>query len=130
MKSIAPFCLATTLPAASVRDVVEPGFTFGIGRLGGPPGFEPPTVTLIRRAFGLVAIQFKKNAAQPGCFAFAAIPNVSGADMAACRPPFFSGGIKKNPILLAWWVSKFPDSQSPSKMSRPSPAWNLLIIWK
>ena len=74
MKSIAPFSVATTLPAASVCAVTVPGFGSGIGRFAGPPGFEPPTVTSILRAFAFVAIQLKKNAAQSACFAFAAIP--------------------------------------------------------
>src|SRR5437867_2260191 len=69
MKSMAPFSFAITLPAASVCAIADPGFTFGIAKLGGPPGLEPPTLTLILRALGFVATQFRKNAAQLACFA-------------------------------------------------------------
>ena len=41
---------------------------------GGPPGLEPPTATLIFRAFGLVATQLRKNAAQSAFFALSAMP--------------------------------------------------------
>src|SRR5580765_3601899 len=128
MKSIAPFCEATTLPAASVCVVTEFGFVVGIGRFGGPPGFEPPTATLILRAFGFVATQFRKKAAQSACGALAAIPYDSGADIAACLALLVSPGIRKKPTFPAMFLSKFPDSQSPSKMSSPSPCMNLLII--
>ena len=99
-----------------------------MGRSAGPPGFEPPTVTLILRAFALVATQLRKNAAQSACFAFAAIPNVSGADIAACLPPALRVGIRKKPTLPGIYLSRLPDSQSPSNMNSPSPCWNLLII--
>src|SRR5580765_9033931 len=130
MKSMAPFSLAITFPAARVWAVVEPGFTFGIGKAGGPPGFEPPTVTSILRARGFVATQFRKKAAQLACFALAAIPNVNGADIAACFPPGVAGGIRKKPTLAGICLSRLPDSQSPSKMSSPSLCWNLLIMLK
>ena len=74
MKSIAPLSFATTFPAASVCAVVEPGLTLGIGRFGGPPGFEPPTSTLILRGSRFVATQLRKNAAQSAFFALAAMP--------------------------------------------------------
>ena len=74
MKSIAPFDSATNFPAASVSLVTEPSSTGGIARSVGPPGFEPPTSTLICRAASLVATQLKKNAAQSACSALAAMP--------------------------------------------------------
>src|SRR3954452_13117490 len=128
MKSIAPFALATTLPAASVWAVTDPFLGSGIGRPAGPPGFDPPTVTSILRAFALVAIQLKKNAAQSACFAFAAIPYVSGADIAVWFPPALSVGIRKKPTLPATTLSRLPDSQSPSNMNTPPSCSNLLII--
>src|SRR3954452_19393670 len=97
MKSIAPFCAATTLPAARVCEINEPFFVTGTGRFGGPPGFEPPTLTFSLRAAGLVATQLKKNAAQFACFAFAAMPYVSGADIPVCGRPALRVGIRKKP---------------------------------
>src|SRR5262249_29260077 len=128
MKSIAPFCEATTLPAASVWAVTEFGLVVGIGRFGGPPGFEPPTATLIWRAFGVVANQLREKAGQSAVGAFAAIPYDNGADIAACLALAVSPGIRKKPTLPAMFLSKLPDSQSPSKISSPSPCMNLLII--
>ena len=55
--------------------------------------------TSISRALSFVATQLKKNAAQSACFAFAAIPYVSGADIAASFPPASPGGKTKNPTL-------------------------------
>src|SRR4029450_3814266 len=115
MKSMAPFSLAITLPAASVCAIADPGFTFGIAKLGGPPGLEAPTVPLILRALGFVATQFRKNAAQLACFALAAIPKVSGADIAACFPPGVAGGIRKKPTLARICLSRLPGAQSPSE---------------
>src|SRR5665213_348557 len=128
MNPMSPLSFAAMPPAANVCAVVEPGFTLGIGRFDGPPGLEPPAVTLILRAVGFVATQLRKNAAQLACAALAAIPYVSGADIAACGPPAFSGGIRKNPTFFASLVSKLPDSQSPSKISSACPASKLLII--
>jgi hypothetical protein len=54
--------------------VTEPSSTGGIARSVGPPGFEPPTSTLIWRAASFVATQSKKNAAQSACSALAAMP--------------------------------------------------------
>ena len=59
MKSIAPFASATTFPAASVSLVTDPSAAAGTGRSVGPPGFEPPTSTLICRAVSFVATQLK-----------------------------------------------------------------------
>src|SRR5581483_7532593 len=97
MKSIAPFAFATTLPAASVCAIRVAPFGTGIFSDGGPPGFEPPTLTFSARAAGFVVTQLKKNAAQAACFAFAAIPYVSGADIAVCFWPAFNVGIRKKP---------------------------------
>ena len=68
MKSIDVPASPTTRPAASVSFVTEPAGTFGIEASEGPPGFEPPMVTLIWRAVGFVATQFRKNAAAVGVF--------------------------------------------------------------
>src|ERR1044072_5269374 len=98
-KSIEVPSLPTTGRAASVSFVTEPEATEGIVASAGPPGLEPPTATSISRALSLVAIQFRKNAAQSAFFALAAIPKVSGADIAAGLPPASAGGIRKKPTL-------------------------------
>jgi len=74
MKSMAPFSAASTLPAVSVASVTEPGATAGMGRSGGPPGLDPPTSTLIRRALSLVATQLRKKAAQSAFGALLPMP--------------------------------------------------------
>ena len=85
--------------------MTEPSAPGGTGRSGGPPGFEPPTATSISRAVSLVATQLRKNAAQSAFFALAAIPYVSGADMAATLPSASAGGKTKNPTLPGWSLS-------------------------
>ncbi|MND03473.1 hypothetical protein D3C83_233060 [compost metagenome] len=47
----------------------------------------------------MVATQLRKKAAQSALGALAAIPKVSGDDMAATGPPSSSGGKRKNPTL-------------------------------
>ena len=79
--------------------VTEPAATVGILASAGPPGFDPIPSTLICRAVSFVAAQLKKNAAQSACLALAAMPYVSGADIAAYPPPATAGGIRKNPTL-------------------------------
>ena len=83
MKSIAPPSAPITGPAARVSAVTEPAATSGIVAPVGPPGFEPPMATSILRASSLEATQLRKNAAQSGFLALAAMPKVNGADMAA-----------------------------------------------
>src|SRR5512138_106521 len=121
MKSIEVPALPTTGPAASVSFVTDPAVTDGIAASAGPPGLEPPTVTSICRALSLVATQLRKNAAQSAFFAFAAIPYVNGADIAAGDPPAWAGGIKKNPTLPAMSLSYPAFCQSPLKVKTPSP---------
>src|SRR5258708_1566342 len=105
MKSIDVPALPTTGPAASVSLMIEPSVTLGIVASAGPPGFDPPTVTSICRAVGFEATQFKKNAAQSAFFALAAMPKVNGADIAARLPLASAGGIRKNPVLPARFLS-------------------------
>src|SRR4029453_476724 len=105
MKSIAPLSLPACAPAVSVSLVTEPAAAGGTGRSGGPPGFEPPTATSIFRAFSLVAPQVRKNAAQSAFLALAAIPYVSGADIAATLPPDSDAGKTKNPTPSGWSLS-------------------------
>src|SRR6185436_10634847 len=99
MKSIDPLSLPMVAPASSVAAVIEPSFTGGMYASDGPIGCDPPTDTSMSRAFWLVATQLRKNAAQSAFGAFALIPYVSGADIAACLPPACAGGIRKNPAL-------------------------------
>src|SRR5690348_14236260 len=105
MKSMAVPALPTTLPAANVSAVIEPAGTEGVDAPAGPPGLEPPTVTSICRALAFDPTQFRKNAAQSACFALAAIPYVSGADIAAGFPPACAGGITKKPVLPERFLS-------------------------
>src|SRR5512147_806965 len=105
MKSIAVPALPTTVPAASVSLVTDPAATVGIVASAGPPGFDPPIVTSIWRAGGFEATQLKKNAAQSAFLALAAMPKVSGADMAAGDPLASAGGMRKKPALPGRSVS-------------------------
>src|ERR1035437_3134126 len=105
MKSIAPLALETWAPTASESLVTAPAAAGGIGRSAGPPGLEPPIATLIWRAVALVATQSRKKAAQSAFFALAAMPYVSGEDMAASGPPAVAEGNAKNPTLPAAFLS-------------------------
>ena len=120
MKSIAPLSFATSAPAANVS-LVTAAAAFGRVRSGGPPGFEPPTATSISRALSFVATQLKKNAAQSAFFAFAEIPYVSGADIAASDPLASPGGKTKKPTLLDISLSYTAFCQSPLNMNTPWP---------
>src|SRR4051794_8472091 len=120
MKSIAPLSFVTSAPAFSVSLVIG-AVACGTDASGGPPGFEPPTATSIWRALSLVATQFRKNAAQSAFFAFAAIPYVSGADIAASDPPDWPGGKTKNPTLSDRSLLYTAFCQSPLNMNTPSP---------
>ena len=57
------------------------------------------------RAVSFVATQLKKKAAQSACLAVFAMPNVSGADMAARDPPASAGGNTKKPTFPGWSLS-------------------------
>src|SRR5688500_13480226 len=105
MKSIDVPASPITGPAVSVSFVIEPSAADGTGSPDGPPGLEPPTVTSICRAVSFVATQLRKTAAQSAFLALAAIPNVSGADIAAGGSPASTGGIRKNPTLPGMSVS-------------------------
>ena len=102
--------------------------TAGMYASAGPIGCDPPISTPISRARLSVATQLRKKAAQSAFLAFAAIPKVSGADMAACLPPCCAGGIRKKPTLPGICLSRLPDSQSPLNMNRPWPSMKRLII--
>ena len=128
MKSMIPFSAATTCAAASVSFVMEPSAAGGMVRSAGPIGAEPDLVTLMARASGLVPTQSRKNAAQSGFLALAAIPNVTGTPIDPCVPPSVAGGNRKNPTSSGL-PSYVGFCQVPLNVKTPSPPAKRCAAW-
>ena len=73
--------------------MTEPAATAGIGQVGRAARVRAADGRRrSARAVSFVATQLRKNAAQSAFFALAAMPYVSGADMAPCGPPSWRAG--------------------------------------
>ena len=71
----APVVLGDHLPSLEGLGRHRTGLYAGIGRLGGPPGFDPPDLYVQQLSpLGWSATQLRKKAAQFACLAVAAMP--------------------------------------------------------